>query len=493
MPWNLETDPDYARAMLAMLRASATTDNPADLTRIVEEFAMDWIGDRAFLRFHDATDSTLWSAVDDEYGVEACRGLAGAALLGLELITTANCGREPAYEASVDDPRGAGDERIAAIALAAATVTPASPDRSAHAVLIVIREAAREPFDARAGGRIVALAHRLSPLLDQLALAAVLNASATLELGAEDDDPTFLYRAEALEAYRGSHSQGPVLRLASPWLGAVYRAVVGLVIVSLAYLCLVDVGEYSGGPALIRLGGRTQITALTDASVVEVMVSPNDRVEAGQQLIRLHDVDDASESERLEQEFELQLRNLLRDPGDAAAQRAVTTLRAERERTAWRLREHLIRAPTAGVVRDIRARPGQALAAGEVLLTIASEESNPHVLALLPGDDRPRIEVGMTLVFEIDGYRDADRALRIEHVYEDVVGPAEALRVLGPEVAGDMVITGPVVLVRAALSSEKFESKDTQFRYHDGMRGRAEIEVRSTSVLEALIPSLEEL
>ncbi|WP_181197562.1 HlyD family efflux transporter periplasmic adaptor subunit [Enhygromyxa salina] len=474
--------------MLVALRAAAAADDPNDLTRIVEELAMDWIGDRAFLRFHDSDDGTLWSAVDDKYEVDATRGLAGAALLGRELVTAPRAEQDPAYAACVDDPRGAGDERVAAMAVAAA-----APDRSAHAVLIVIREAARERFDARARGRLTALGHGLSPILDRLALAAVLDAGATLEVGGEDSDPAYLYRAEALEAYRGGHSQGPVLRLASPWLGVVYRVVVGLVVATLAYLCLVDVGEYSSGPALVRLGGRTQITALTDASVVEVFVAPNDRVEAGQQLVRLHDVDDAADSERLEREFELQLRNLLRDPGDVAAQRAVTTLRAERERTAWRLREHLIRAPAAGVIRDVRARPGQALAAGEVLLTIASEQTQPHVLALLPGDDRPRIEVGMPLVFEIDGYRDADRALRVDHVYEDVVGPSEALRVLGPEVADDMSITGPVVLVRAALPSEDFESKAARFRYHDGMRGRAEIQVRTTSVLEALIPSLEEI
>lgn len=485
MTWTLEQDPDFARAMLSMLRAVATAADPSALTRGVEELAIDWIGDRARLRFHDADDQSLWSAVDNDYSGDASCGLAGLALLGRAPVVAAPARRDPTYDATVDDPEGTGEEALAAIAVGAAAL----PEEQAHAVLIVVRAPTRDPFNERALGRLAALARRLAPILDQLALEAHLDEGTTLET----EGPGDLYRIEALEAHRGAHAQGPVLRIESPWLGALYRLVVALVTLALVYVCLVDVGQYSSGPALVRLGGRTEVTALTAGSVVEVLVAPNDHVEAGQDLVRLHDVDDAAESERLEREFELQLRNLLRDPGDAVAQRAVTTLRAERERNAARLREHLVRAPAAGIVRDVRARPGQALRAGEVLVSIASEDSQPHVLALLPGDDRPRIEIGMSLVFEIDGYRDADRALRIDRVYEDVVGPAEALRVLGPEVAGDLDLTGPIVLVRAALPSEDFESKADRYHYHDGMRGRAEVEVRRTSILEALIPGLEAL
>ena len=64
---------------------------------------------------------------------------------------------------------------------------------------------------------------------------------------------------------------------------------------------------------------------------------------------------------------------------------------------------------------------------------------------------------------------------------------------LGPEVAGDLELTGPVVLVRAALPCDDFESKADRYHYHDGMRGRAEVEVRRTRIIEALIPSLEAL
>lgn len=488
MPWHPEKDPTFSRAMLSTLRTVASVRDPAAITRSIQELAMDWIGDRAYLLFHDPEGHALWSALDDDFAADCSRGLAGLALSRTDPIVLSRATEAPTYEVSIDDPEGQGEERIAAIALRSAPIV----ELEAHAVLIVVRESKRDEFKECVRGRLIALARGFAPILDQMVLEARLGEGTTLEieLGAEDLGMG-LYRAEALEAHRGSHAQGQVLVLESPWLGILYRLVVALVMLSLAYLCLVDVGEYSSGLALVRLGGRTEVRASTAGSVVEVLVASGDEVQAGQILIRLYDVDDADEAERLEQEFELQLRNLLRDPNDAMVQQAVTSLRAERERTNAHLRKHMIRAPRSGIVRDLRVKQGQALEAGEMLISIASEEIQPHVIALLPGDDRPRIDVGMTLVFEIDGYRDAEQALRIDHVYEDVIGPAEALRVLGPEIAADLSISGPVVLVRATLPEGDFESKSTRYHYHDGMRGHADVEVRSHSLLEALVPSLE--
>ena len=48
-------------------------------------------------------------------------------------------------------------------------------------------------------------------------------------------------------------------------------------------------------------------------------------------------------------------------------------------------------------------------------------------------------------------------------------------------------------LVGARLPSETFESRHARYHWHDGMRGRAEVRVKTTTMLEALIPALEEL
>ena len=71
-----------------------------------------------------------------------------------------------------------------------------------------------------------------------------------------------------------------------------------------------------------------------------------------------------------------------------------------------------------------------------------------------------------------------------------MIGPAEAKRYLGEEIADAVTLTGPVVLVAARLPSATFEVEGQTRRFHDGMWAQAEVRVRSERVLVALIPAL---
>ena len=59
-----------------------------------------------------------------------------------------------------------------------------------------------------------------------------------------------------------------------------------------------------------------------------------------------------------------------RAPGDGGLRQTVGSLRVQKERAAARLEERLIRAPHAGTVSDVRIRQGQALSAGDVVLSL---------------------------------------------------------------------------------------------------------------------------
>jgi membrane fusion protein (multidrug efflux system) len=72
-----------------------------------------------------------------------------------------------------------------------------------------------------------------------------------------------------------------------------------------------------------------------------------------------------------------------------------------------------------------------------------------------------------------------------------VVGPAEARRYLGDEIADAVQFTGPVVRVEAHLNSPTFEAEGKLRRYHDGMLANAEVRTRSERVLVTLIPALK--
>lgn len=483
MPHDVTTEAVWQRAMLQALRTMAAQRDPTELARVAVELLLDHVGERAYCIYHDPETGSLWRAHDGrEFAADA--GLVGhvvAAGAPLCLARAADPRRDPA----LDDPEGDGRSRL--------LLQPVGElDGGVQAVWVVARPGGAPAFGADDRRRVAELARRAAPLLEQLALQMRLDAdeAATVEGVAVDAGP---YRAEAIAMYTGAGRRGEVVRLGSAALTWSYRLLVLLLIAALAYVALVEVGEYAGGPALVRLGGRTEVSAIEGGSVAAVLVRPGEPVRAGQPLVRLHDAEDAAELRRLRHAFEFHLRALLRDPEDPEARRTVASLRAERERTEHRERDHLLRAPRDGVVRDVRARVGQALAPGDVVLALSGDDPAPHVLVLLPGDERPRLRAGMPLRFEIDGYADATRTLEIERVHDDVISPGEALRLLGPAVGEGLALAGPVVLVEARLPATAFVSKDRSYDYHDGMRGRGEVRVRAVTLLEALVPALERL
>ena len=169
----------------------------------------------------------------------------------------------------------------------------------------------------------------------------------------------------------GLRSEGDVLRVDPGWMRWTYRLLVTALVAGLLFSVLARIREYASGPAVVRLAGRTDLTATADGTVSQVAVAPGQRVEAGQLLVRFHGAREAAELARIESELELQLINRLRDPSDAGAEQALLSLRAERELARSNLAEREVRAPAAGVVSDLRVRLGQRIMPGQTLLALA--------------------------------------------------------------------------------------------------------------------------
>jgi membrane fusion protein (multidrug efflux system) len=262
---------------------------------------------------------------------------------------------------------------------------------------------------------------------------------------------------------------------------------------TIAWACVGTIHEYAVGPAIVRVDGRTDLTARFAATVAAVLVAPGQRVAAGQPLVRFNDDDEAAERDRLREEFELQLLKLLRDPQDQSARQALSTLRAQQELATSRLEQRVVRAPLDGIVSDLRIRAGQRLAAGELLLRVDRADASLSLVALLPGRYRPMLQRGMPLRFELSGYRYEYCDVRIDSVADEIIGPAEAKRFLGPDVADSIDLREPVVLVRAAMPSRHFTSDGERFDYYDGLHGEAQARVRSQPLLLRALPALREL
>jgi membrane fusion protein (multidrug efflux system) len=299
------------------------------------------------------------------------------------------------------------------------------------------------------------------------------------------------FRQEALDYHAGAENGGALLRLSPGWSRWSYWLLLATVLAAAVYGIVGRVYDYASGPAVIRVEGRVDLTAKVAGTVARVAVQPGQRVAEGQPLVQFFMDEEHAERDRLQKEFDLQLLKLLRDPSDTPARESLSSLRAQRDLASARLQQGLVRAPRAGVVSDVRIRAGQHLGVGELILTLVGDDARMSVVALLPGRYRPMLRPGLPMRFELSGYRYEYRQLTIDSIGDEIIGPAEAKRYLGPGVADGVAVDGPVVLVRASMPSTSFSSEGHTYRYFDGLPARAEARVRSEPIVVTVLPALK--
>jgi GAF domain-containing protein len=490
---SLETGPAPAglrQALLAARRIAVQPDlaSAGELLPLAIEEAVET--DRAYCLLYDPADDVLWSRAtglesEERYESSAVGLVSFVARTGRP-VRVERASEDPRYEREADDPAGGQCEHLLAL-----PVRTTEPEGRVLAVLCAVREPGRPPFSAADEETLELLAATVAPPLAQLELAARLEAESRARDRHLRERTSEVFREEALDHYVAAGSrEGDWLRLSPRWTNATFWLLVGLVAAFLVYSLVGTIDEHSTGPAVVRLSGRTEVTASQEGLVTAVEVRPGDRVAAGQALVRFQSAREAAELARIEREWELQLVERLRDLSAPGPAQALIGLQAERDLARARLEERVIRAPRAGVVRDVRSRPDQRVAAGDILLSLTGAASRPSLIALLPGEHRPMLRTGMRLTLELRGYGHAPQRLAIAAVTEEVVGPEEARRLLGPEVAAAIPLDGPLVLVEARFPGTTFEAGGERYELHDGMWGTAEVRVRSEPLLAALVPGL---
>src|SRR5262249_22523701 len=186
--------------------------------------------------------------------------------------------------------------------------------------------------------------------------------------------PNAIFRQEALEALKASEKEGALLRLIPGWTRWAYWLVVLVVLSGITFSALASVPEYASGPAIIRVENRMDLTTPFGGVVSEVFVKQGQRVETGQVLIRFAAQVETQEVAHAQRQFELELTKVLTDPNDEGAKAALSTIRAAKEAADRRLRERSVFAPKAGIVGNLRIRPGQTLAPGDFVLALLEEK-----------------------------------------------------------------------------------------------------------------------
>jgi membrane fusion protein (multidrug efflux system) len=321
--------------------------------------------------------------------------------------------------------------------------------------------------------------------------------SHTVDSEEDDDQPEQrqgIYRLEAVEEARApKRKYGDVLQIAPIWLHASYWVVAAFFITVIIVAAFARVNEYSRGPAIIAASSKTVVTTRSAGQVAAVYVTPGQMVTSGQVMLRLNDEAEVAELSRLTNEFDQQLARSLLERNDRVARETLIGLRAQRDLARARLDERSIRAGKAGRVSDVRAREGQYVAAGVPIISLLELEPRFRVMALLPGSSRPEVHPGMPLRVELTGYSYAYQTVRVVDVSQQVIGPAEARRFLGPDVADSVLVEGPVTLVQGEIEGTSFVVDGRELGFHDGMPAMAEVPVRQVRLVVLLAPWLRSL
>lgn len=438
--------------------------------------------DRVRCLFHDSEAASLWmegasSAQEEEH--DSTRGLAGQAVrTGQQIVTVA--AQDHAYVREVDDPWGIGSERLLAQPVRA-------PTGEVHAVVVVVRSGRDDPFSSAERQLIALWAEHAAPLFHLHHLESI----------ASDPSPgvaDLVFRRRALQAHReGSGAQGEPLLGPPLWTYKAHRLVAAAALALFAFVAFVQISEYGRGPAVVVAAGQTDVTAKERGVLATIRVAPGDVVRRGQVLAELDAADERADVEKARDSLDQAQGARLRDPSDEALEQNVAALAAELARAQERLDQRLVVAPVSGRVVAIRSSEGQALAPGEVVATLATDGGHPKLRAFIPGRHRPEIAVGQELVLEVDGYEHASRLLTVASVGEDVLGPSEVRRMVGPQVADVLDISGPTVVVEADLGGGTLRAGHEIWTLHDGMTGHAEVELGEQRIVFALFPDLEGL
>ena len=473
--------PADAERLQRILAASARFVGASDLAEAAKVAELSIRGfvtaDRVHCLFHDAESGALWSETEEGREGQATAGIAGFVARTGEAVTVERAASDPRYDARVDDPKGDGSARL--------LMVPVGDRNGVHAVFVAARTGA-PPFSRVDRETMVTFAERAGPMMHHLAL--LVEAEAILRAQRER-----LFRTEPLRNQAGLGHRGDVVRVSPGWIRWAYWLLVALTLASLVYLVVGEVDQYSTGPAIVRVHERTELAAQSSGPLLAVHVSAGQHVPTGTPLASLDDTALQAELRRVRRELDTQLRKRMLDPADTVATQALISLRGQERGVLDRIELRQIRAPHPGTVSDLRVRAGQHIEVGDVVMSLVHDDERRRVIALLPGGDRPQLHPGMSLRLELRGYRYAYQNLVIEEVSNEVIGPAEAQRFLGPQLQDSVAVPGPVVMVQAALPSKSFVAEDETYDYHDGMLAVAEVRVRTESILELFFPALKRL
>jgi hypothetical protein len=453
-PLSVPVPPELGAPIYGWVRRLALQADLAGADRVLRDALLDLTSSLAVTIVYPGPDG-LWSlGADDEIPRDA-----------QPLIAVAQARRAVVSSHTAIIPCVTSSETVAVVTLTRNPRNPAYHPIEQIAMIALVREAA-------------AILHHL----------AVAHLQKTAEINA---DKGGLYRGEALEAHRSRGAEGVPVQLTPAWVKRAYPFLVGALLIAVVVSIFIKVPTYSTGQAMVQLQGTT-VSSPSSGTVAVIAAKPGDRVVKGQVLMKLTAVNEEAELRHAKAEEKNLLVQRLQDNADEAAQKNLANAMARTERAQAALDARVVRAPRDGVISDGRLDPGKLVQPGDHIMTIVDTNTEPEILAFLPGKDRPRLKIGQTLQIELLGEKKTRELATITSISNEIIGPQEAARFLGAGQADAMKLQGPgFVIVKAKLPGRTFQTEQRTLHYYHGMQAVSEVRITNKPFLVTLLPALE--
>ena len=293
-----------------------------------------------------------------------------------------------------------------------------------------------------------------------------------------------VFRAEAIAAMSAPPRPGTPLSVGRTQGWLILGVIVVLVSALLGAAAIVSSPEHVDGRAVIQLDGVRYVRTSASGAIEEVVVAPGQRVAAGDLIARMDAAPARRAQQRARQEYDDAVRAMLRAPGSIEARRVVGQRAQARQRAEAEVAAAEIRAPAAGQVQAIRVRSGQTTAPGQVVCTLVGEPGPARVLALMPGNARPKLDRGASLRLVLDEHPRTTLELEVESISDGLLRPEEVVALgaghLGPA-------EGVSVAVHATMPETIDDVRGEPLQIYDGMTASVEIVVRERSLLQRLL------
>ena len=306
-------------------------------------------------------------------------------------------------------------------------------------------------------------------------------------------DKKSLYRPEALQHHRKKGSEGVVTELSPKWIRRAYPLLIAAIVIAFVFGIVIRVPTYSSGFGIIHYPG-TPVVSNEQGTIMELSVGAGDMVTKGQIVAKLNSEKQDADYAQVKSDADAAQQQYLFDDQDEQARKSVKSATTALMHAKSSVDQRYIRSIADGRVSDIHTHVGDAVGAGNTLMSIIKPGTMPEVYAYLPASDRPRIKMDMELQVGIDGFNKKRPKLRLESISNDAVGVSEIRREVGQQLADTLKLPNDgssYIVVKAKFETDKFFVGKKEFSLHEGMSTKAEIMIESKPFFSSIFPVFE--